>query len=92
VHGIFPGRNTEVDIRAENKAVHGREFQGHLFGFTTFIVAVVAHFLFFLVSSLVIAFLPRSKRLLISWLQSCLKHIKLYFLSGSLQMPEMLCP
>jgi len=49
VHGIFPGRNTEVDIRAENKAVHGREFQGHLFGFTTFIVAVVAHFLFFLV-------------------------------------------
>ena len=45
-----------------------------------------------MLSRLVIVFLPRSKHLLISWLQSCLKHLKLYFRSGSLQMPEMLCP
>ena len=45
-----------------------------------------------MLSRLVIAFLPRSKHLLTSWLQSCLIYIKLYFLSGSLQMPEMLCP
>ena len=57
----------------------------------TFIGKVMS-LLFNMLSRLVIAFLPRSKRLLISWLQSCLKHIKLYFQSGSLQMPEMLCP
>ena len=57
----------------------------------TFVDKVMS-LLFNMLSRLVIAFLPRSKHLLISWLQSCLIYIKLYFLSGSLQMPEMLCP